>query len=153
MTAPFEVIKKDAATKARLGRLVTAHGVVETPTFMPVGTQRTVKAMLPRDLKETGCQIVLGNTYHLYLRPGTQLIRELGGLHRFMGWDGPILTDSGGYQIFSLAALRKVTDSGVEFRSHIDGAPLFLTPEDVVRLQVDLGVDVIMVLDECVGPG
>jgi len=96
MTAHFEVIKKDAATKARLGRLITAHGVVETPTFMPVGTQGTVKAMLPRDLKETGCQILLGNTYHLYLRPGADLIRELGGLHRFMGWDGPILTDSGG---------------------------------------------------------
>ena len=113
MGSHFTLIKKDLNTKARLGRLATPHGVLETPCFMTVGTQGTVKAMLPRDLKEIGCQILLGNTYHLYLRPVHELIRDLGGLHRFMGWDGPILTDSGGYQIFSLAALRTVTDQGV----------------------------------------
>ena len=150
MTAPFEVIKKDAATKARLGRLITAHGVVETPTFMPVGTQGTVKAMLPRDLKETGCQIVLGNTYHLYLRPGADLIRELGGLHRFMGWDGPILTDSGGYQVFSLGAMRRIAEEGAHFQSHLDGSTHLLTPEKVVEIQESLGSDIAMVLDECI---
>jgi len=135
---------------ARCGRLVTAHGVVNTPAFMPVGTQATVKGITPAQLRDLGAEIILANAYHLALRPGAALIRELGGLHRFMGWDGPILTDSGGYQILSLAALRKVGDAGVEFRSHVDGAPLFMTPEDVVRLQVDLGVDILMVLDECV---
>src|SRR5262247_1947905 len=114
MASHFTVIKTDP-TGSRLGRLVTAHGVVETPAFMPVGTQGTVKAMLPRDLKEMGCQILLGNTYHLYLRPGAELIRELGGLHRFMSWDGPILTDSGGYQVFSLGAMRKLSEEGVRF--------------------------------------
>jgi len=148
---PFEVIVAGTGdTRARRGRLHTAHGVVNTPMFMPVATQGTVKGITPAQLTEVGAQIILSNAYHLALRPGTQLIRELGGLHCFMGWDGPILTDSGGYQIHSLAALRKVTDSGVEFRSHVDGTPMFLTPEDVVRLQVDLGVDIIMVLDECV---
>src|SRR5216110_2108024 len=150
MTAPFEVIKKDAATKARLGRLVTAHGVVETPTFMPVGTQGTVKEMLPRDLKETGCQILLGNTYHLYLRPGADLIRELGGLHRFMGWDGPILTDSGGFQVFSLGATRKITEEGVRFQSHLDGATHLLTPDKAIAIQEALDSDIAMVLDECI---
>lgn len=149
-SVPFEVITTADAARARRGRLHTAHGVVNTPMFMPVATQGTVKGITPAQLNEVGAQIILSNAYHLALRPGTPLIRELGGLHRFMGWDGPILTDSGGYQILSLAALRKVTDSGVEFRSHVDGAPMFLTPEDVVRLQVDLGVDIIMVLDECV---
>jgi queuine tRNA-ribosyltransferase len=144
----FEVLA--TADRARCARLHTAHGVVNTPMFMPVATQGTVKGITPAQLTEVGAQIILSNAYHLALRPGTALIRELGGLHRFMGWDGPILTDSGGYQILSLAALRKVTDDGVEFRSHVDGAPMFLTPEDVVRLQVDLGVDIIMVLDECV---
>ncbi len=147
---PFEVIGTDDGTPARRGRLHTAHGTVNTPMFMPVATQGTVKGITPAQLTEVGAQIILSNAYHLALRPGTQLIRELGGLHRFMGWDGPILTDSGGYQILSLAALRKVTDAGVEFRSHVDGAAMFLTPEDVVRLQVELGVDIIMVLDECV---
>jgi queuine tRNA-ribosyltransferase len=146
----FTVIKKDSKTKARLGRLVTAHGVVETPAFMPVGTQGTVKAMLPRDLKEMGCQIILGNTYHLYLRPGAELIRELGGLHRFMGWDGPILTDSGGYQIFSLGAMRKISEEGARFQSHLDGSTHLLTPEKVVQMQESLGSDIAMVLDECV---
>ncbi len=149
MADHFTVIKKDAKTSARLGRLVTAHGVVETPAFMPVGTQGTVKAMLPRELKEVGCQIVLGNTYHLYLRPGHELIRELGGLHRFMGWDGPILTDSGGYQVFSLGAMRKISEEGARFQSHLDGSSHLLTPEKAVEIQEALGSDIAMVLDEC----
>jgi queuine tRNA-ribosyltransferase len=136
MASHFKVVKRDPVG-ARLGRLVTAHGVVETPAFMPVGTQGTVKAMLPRDLKEMGCQILLANTYHLYLRPGAELIRELGGLHRFMSWDGPILTDSGGYQVFSLGAMRKLSEEGVRFQSHLDGSYHLLTPERVV-------------LDECI---
>ncbi len=150
MAASFTVLKKDLTAGARLGRLVTAHGVVETPAFMPVGTQGTVKAMLPRDLKEMGCQILLGNTYHLYLRPGAELIRELGGLHRFMNWDGPILTDSGGYQVFSLGAMRNLSEEGVRFRSHLDGSSHLLTPENVVQIQEALGSDIAMVLDECI---
>ncbi|HEX9787310.1 MAG TPA: tRNA guanosine(34) transglycosylase Tgt [Candidatus Binatia bacterium] len=146
----FTVIKEDSATRARLGRLVTAHGDVETPCFMPVGTQGTVKAILPRDLKEMGCQILLGNTYHLYLRPGHELIRQMGGLHRFMGWDGPILTDSGGYQVFSLGAMRKITDEGAQFQSHLDGSSHLLTPEKAVEIQEALGSDIAMVLDECI---
>ncbi len=146
----FTVLKKDATTKARLGRLVTAHGVVETPAFMPVGTQGSVKALSPRDLEEIGCQMILANTYHLYLRPGAEVIRELGGLHRFMGWEGSILTDSGGYQVFSLGALRKITEEGVHFRSHLDGSSHLLTPEKVVQIQEDLGSDIAMVLDECI---
>ena len=146
----FTVVKKDPNTKARLGRLVTAHGVVETPAFMPVGTQGTVKAMLPRDLKELGCQILLGNTYHLYLRPGHELIRDLGGLHKFMGWDGPILTDSGGYQVFSLGAMRKITEEGARFQSHLDGSSHMLTPEKAVEVQEALGSDIAMALDECI---
>lgn len=149
---PFEVIATAPATQGRCGRLRTAHGVVHTPAFMPVATQGTVKGLTPAQVAATGAEIILANAYHLALRPGTALIREFGGLHAFMGWNGPILTDSGGYQIFSLTALRKVTDEGVAFRSHVDGAPLFLTPEDVIRLQVDLGVDIAMVLDEC-APG
>ena len=150
MTTPFTVIKTDPNSKARLGQLVTPHGVVQTPCFMTVGTQGTVKAMLPRDLKEIGCQILLGNTYHLYLRPGHELIRELGGLHKFMGWDGPILTDSGGYQVFSLAHLRKITEEGAKFQSHIDGSSHLLTPEKAVEIQEALGSDIAMVLDECI---
>ncbi|HWH77477.1 MAG TPA: tRNA guanosine(34) transglycosylase Tgt [Candidatus Binatus sp.] len=146
----FTLVKKDLSTKARLGRLETAHGVVETPCFMPVGTQGTVKAMLPRDLKELGCQILLGNTYHLYLRPGHEQIRRLGGLHRFMGWDGPILTDSGGYQVFSLGAMRKITEDGARFQSHLDGSLYLLTPEAAVEIQQALGSDIAMVLDECI---
>jgi queuine tRNA-ribosyltransferase len=144
----FELKSSDGA--ARCGRLTTAHGSFDTPAFMPVATQGTVKGLTPAQLRDLGAQILLANAYHLALRPGSALIRELGGLHRFMGWDGPILTDSGGYQVLSLAALRKVSDAGVEFRSHVDGAAVFLSPEDVVRIQVDLGVDIIMVLDECV---
>jgi queuine tRNA-ribosyltransferase len=150
MGSHFEVIKRDSVTKARLGRLVTVHGVIETPAFMPVGTQGTVKAVLPRDLREMGCQILLANTYHLYLRPGADLIRELGGLHRFIGWDGPLLTDSGGYQVFSLGATRKISEEGVQFRSHLDGSNHLLTPEKVVLIQESLGSDIAMVLDECI---
>jgi queuine tRNA-ribosyltransferase len=146
--APFTVLARDG--HARSGRLVTAHGAVQTPAFMPVGTQATVKGVTPAQLHEVGAQMILANAYHVALRPGTTVIRDLGGLHRFMGWEGPILTDSGGYQIFSLAPLRKVSDRGVEFRSHLDGALLFLTPEDAVRIQVELGVDIVMVLDECI---
>jgi queuine tRNA-ribosyltransferase len=152
MAAHFTVLKKDATSRARLGRLTTAHGVIETPAFMPVGTQGTVKAMLPRDLREIGCQILLGNTYHLYLRPGAETIRKLGGLHRFMGWDGPILTDSGGYQVFSLGAMRKISEEGARFQSHLDGSYHLLTPESVVEIQEALGGDIAMVLDECIPP-
>jgi queuine tRNA-ribosyltransferase len=149
MASNFTIIKKDT-TGARLGRLITAHGVIETPAFIPVGTQGTVKAMLPKDLKEMGCQILLGNTYHLFLRPGAEPIRELGGLHRFMGWDGPILTDSGGYQVFSLGAMRKLSEEGVRFQSHLDGSYHLLTPESVVQIQEALGSDIAMTLDECI---
>ncbi|MBI4487695.1 MAG: tRNA guanosine(34) transglycosylase Tgt [Deltaproteobacteria bacterium] len=150
MTFSFTVIKKDSTSSGRLGHLVTAHGVVETPAFMPVGTQGSVKALSPRDLEEMGCQMVLANTYHLYLRPGVEVIRDLGGLHRFMGWRRPILTDSGGYQVFSLGALRKITEEGVQFQSHLDGSSHILTPEAVVQTQEDLGSDIAMVLDECI---
>src|SRR5918995_5269445 len=150
MVNPFTLIKKDSGSEARLGRLVTAHGAIETPCFMPVGTQGTVKAVLPRDLKEMGCQILLGNTYHLHVRPGAELIQELGGLHKFMGWDRPILTDSGGYQVFSLGAMRKLSEEGVRFQSQLDGSYHQLTPEKVVEIQESLGSDIAMVLDECV---
>ncbi len=133
----------------RTGRLATPHGVLETPAFMPVGTQGTVKTMSPAELRLVGAQIVLGNTYHLNLRPGLEIIRKMGGLHRFMGWDGPILTDSGGFQVFSLAKLRKVREHGVSFQSHIDGTACFLGPKEVVEIQSALGSDIWMVLDEC----
>src|SRR5512142_2473902 len=122
MAAHFSVLKRDKNTGARLGVLTTAHGAVQTPAFMPVGTAGTVNAMWPRDLSAIGCQILLGNTYHLYLRPGAETIGHLGGLHRFMGWDGPILTDSGGYQVFSLGALRKISEEGGRFQFHLDGS-------------------------------
>ncbi len=147
----FTVRKTDGA--ARLGELHTAHGIVRTPAFMPVGTVGTVKALCPRDLHEAGSQIILGNTYHLYLRPGDELVARRGGLHSFMGWDGPILTDSGGFQVFSLSALRKLTADGVEFSSHIDGSKHFFTPEKVLDIQRNLGSDIMMVLDECVPYG
>jgi queuine tRNA-ribosyltransferase len=150
MSEHFTILHHDGLTGARLGRLVTAHGVVETPCFMPVGTQGTVKAMLPRDLREIGCQILLANTYHLYLRPGHDVVRRLGGLHGLMGWNGPILTDSGGYQVFSLGAMRKINEDGVKFHSHLDGASHLLTPEKSVEIQQALGSDIAMVLDECV---
>ncbi|MDD4980334.1 MAG: tRNA guanosine(34) transglycosylase Tgt [Candidatus Omnitrophica bacterium] len=146
----FKLIHQDKNAKARLGKLNTARGDIDTPCFMPVGTQGTVKALSPQELKESGAQIVLSNAYHLFLRPGTGIIKKAGGLHNFMSWPGPILTDSGGYQIFSLALLRKVSDEGVEFQSHIDGQKHFLTPEEVIRIQDDLGSDIIMPLDECV---
>lgn len=145
----FTTVARDSGSAARRATLVTAHGVVDTPAFMPVATQGTVKGLTPDQLRAAGVQIVLANAYHLAQRPGAALIRERGGLHRFMAWGGPILTDSGGYQIFSLAALRKVTDAGVAFRSHLDGSQVFLSPEDALRIQADLGVDIAMVLDEC----
>lgn len=145
----FQLLKTDSATKARLGRLTTAHGVVETPAYMPVGTQATVKALDPRELREIGTQIILGNTYHLSIRPGMDIIRAGGGLHRFMAWDGPILTDSGGFQVFSLAKIRKVKAHGVEFRSHLDGSLLFLGPKEAMDIQRTLGSDIAMVFDEC----
>jgi len=143
----FELIRTDGS--ARLGRIRTAHGSVDTPAFMPVATQGTVKSLTPADLTAAGAQIVLANTYHLLLRPGHELVRDLGGLHRFMGWDGPILTDSGGFQVFSLAKLRRIAEDGVEFRSHVDGSLRTLTPESVVAVQHALGVDVLHPLDEC----
>jgi queuine tRNA-ribosyltransferase len=147
MTIHFRVLHSDGP--ARLGRLETPHGSVETPVFMPVGTQATVKGLTPEMVREAGATILLANTYHLALRPGDALIAELGGLHRFMGWDGPILTDSGGYQVFSLAPTRTITDHGAVFRSHIDGAVVELTPERAVAIQENLGADIAMVLDEC----
>ena len=146
----FKVIHKDARTKARTGVLKTAHGEIETPVFMPVGTQATVKTISNQELLDAGAQVVLSNTYHLYLRPGEPLLREARGLHAFMNWPKPILTDSGGFQIFSLATLNKIKPEGVEFMSHIDGSKHFLTPEDVIRIQLSLGSDIIMPLDECV---
>lgn len=145
----FRLIHKDKNSAARLGRITTAHGEIQTPCFMPVGTQGTVKALSPAELKDAGAQIVLANAYHLFLRPGREIIRQAGGLHSFISWPKPILTDSGGYQLFSLALLRKINDKGVEFQSHIDGMKHFLTPEDVVGIQADLGSDIIMPLDEC----
>jgi queuine tRNA-ribosyltransferase len=143
----FDLLSTDGP--ARQGRLTTPHGVVETPMFMPVGTQATVKGLTPQQLEEVGARIILGNTYHLTLRPGDELIAELGGLHRFMCWDGPILTDSGGFQVYSLAQSRKITDHAAVFRSHIDGALLELTPEKAVAIQENLGSDIAMCLDEC----
>jgi len=149
MSFGFVVIKKERDTRARLGRFTTPHGDVQTPIFMPVGTQATVKTMTPEDLKSAGAQIVLSNTYHLYLRPGHELVKRLGGLHRFMGWDRPILTDSGGYQVFSHSQLRKITEEGVRFQSHLDGSYHFFTPESAVGVQEALGADIIMCFDEC----
>ena len=149
MSEHFSVFKTCSTTQARLGEIVTRHGVVATPAFIPVGSQGTVKTLTPEDLKDIGITIILGNTYHLYLRPGIDTIERLGGLHRYMGWDGPILTDSGGYQVFSLARLCQVTDEGVIFRSHIDGREHHLTPESVIELQQKFGADIIMILDEC----
>jgi queuine tRNA-ribosyltransferase len=149
MAFSFELLKKDPKSQARLGRMTTAHGEVRTPVFMPVGTQGTVKAMTPQWLEEAGAGIILGNTYHLYLRPGHELIREHGGLHRFMHWDRPILTDSGGFQIFSLGPLRRITEEGVHFQSHIDGSRHFLSPERAIEIQEALGSDIMMCFDDC----
>jgi len=145
----FRVLKTDTRTRARLGRLFTPHGTVETPVFMDVGTLGTVKALEPRDLKELGAQVILGNTYHLMLRPGAEVLAAAGGLHRFMGWDGPILTDSGGFQVFSLARMRKITEEGCRFNSHIDGHEFFLGPKESMEMQRVIGSDIAMVFDEC----
>jgi len=147
--AHFDLLKTDTVTAARRGRLRTRHGLVDTPIFMPVGTQGTVKSLTPAHLREIGAQIILGNTYHLNLRPGSELVRDMGGLHGFMGWDGPILTDSGGFQVFSLAKLRTMRDDGVEFQSHLDGKSCFLGPKEVMAIQQNLGSDIAMVIDEC----
>ena len=149
MTEPFQLLKTDTVTAARRGRLRTRHGMIETPIFMPVGTQGTVKSLTPQHLKDIGSQIILGNTYHLNLRPTSEVIRDLGGLHKFMGWDGPILTDSGGFQVFSLAKLRDIREDGVAFQSHLDGKKLFLGPKEVMSIQQNLGSDIAMVIDEC----
>jgi queuine tRNA-ribosyltransferase len=147
----FDLLAEDKRTWARRGRLHTVRGVVETPAFMPVGTQATVKTLHPDEVRSTGAQIILANTYHLMLRPGADLIRDAGGLHRFMGWDGPILTDSGGFQVFSLAATNKVTEEGVTFTSHIDGSRWTMTPESVINLQLAFGSDIMMQLDHVLG--
>jgi len=146
----FKVIAESKTTRARAGVIQTAHGKVETPIFMPVGTQGTVKSLTPEELLSAGAQIILGNTYHLYLRPGCDVIKHFDGLHRFMNWSGPILTDSGGFQIFSLAKLAKISEAGVTFQSHIDGNRHLLTPEKAVEIQICLGSDVIMCLDNCI---
>src|SRR5271166_1481213 len=145
----FELRQTDSHSKARLGKLTTPRGVIETPVFMPVGTQASVKALDPRELHEMGTQIILGNTYHLNIRPGLDIIGAAGGLHRFMNWEKPILTDSGGFQVFSLAKIRKIKPHGVEFRSHLDGSPLFLGPKEAMEIQRVLGSDIAMVFDEC----
>jgi queuine tRNA-ribosyltransferase len=145
----FEILARDRATRARVGRLTTLHGTVETPVFMPVGTQATVKGIVPDQLRPLGVQMVLANTYHLALRPGAETVSQLGGLHRMMDWSGPILTDSGGFQVFSLAERVKITDGGASFQSHIDGSTVDLTPERAIHIQQQLGADVIMCLDEC----
>ncbi len=147
----FDLIKTDSNSKARAGVIHTAHGDILTPIFMPVGTQGTIKAVEHRELDEIGTQIILGNTYHLYLRPGTEILQRFGGLHKFINWNKPILTDSGGFQIYSLAELRKIQEEGVEFKSHIDGSLHFFSPEKVIDIQRSIGSDIMMVLDECVG--
>jgi len=149
MNPSFTIQHQDTGSAARAGRLVTAHGVIETPVFMPVGTQGTVKCMSPEEMRELGAQIILGNTYHLMTRPGLDLLAKAGGLHRFMGWGGPILTDSGGFQVFSLAKMRRIKADGVEFQSHVDGATLFLGPREAMAAQAVLGSDIAMVFDEC----
>jgi len=149
MAFKFEILKKSNKSKARVGKLHTPHGVVNTPAFLPVGTQGTVKTMSPRNLEEIGAEMILCNTYHLLLRPGPELIKQAGGLHKFMNWNRPVLTDSGGFQVFSLAHMRKVKDDGVEFTSHVDGTKHFLTPEKVLEVQAAFGSDIMMPLDEC----
>jgi queuine tRNA-ribosyltransferase len=149
MQNEFAVVAADQHSKARHGRLTTAHGAIDTPAFMPIGTQGSVKGVSPRELRELKAQIILGNTYHLFVRPGLDAIKHFGGLHNFMNWDGPILTDSGGYQIFSLAKLRKISEDGVAFQNHLDGSPAFISPEIAMEIQAALGSDIAMVLDEC----
>ncbi len=149
----FELLKTDSTSKARLGKLTTPRGTIDTPVFMPVGTQGSVKALDPRELLEMGTQIILGNTYHLNIRPGLEIIKAAGGLHKFINWEKPILTDSGGFQVFSLAKIRKLTPHGVEFRSHLDGSPLFLGPKEAMEIQRILGSDIAMCFDECPAHG
>src|SRR6056297_1022928 len=149
MSLNFDLLKKDSDSDARLGKIDTPHGEINTPIFMPVGTQATVKAMSPEELKEIKAEIILGNTYHLYLRPGHELIEKAGGLHQFMNWDKPILTDSGGFQVFSLADLREIKEEGVYFQSHIDGSRQFISPEKSIEIQNALGADIVMAFDEC----
>ncbi len=149
MPLKFEVTAESNTTRARLGRVHTPHGVIQTPVFMPVGTQATVKTTTPHELEQLGVEIILSNTYHLYLRPGSPLVAEAGGLHRFMSWNHPILTDSGGFQVFSLGPLRTITEEGVQFRSHLDGSKHFISPEKSMEIQMDLGADIIMAFDEC----
>ena len=148
--SPYTLYHKSTECAARRGEVKTKHGIIQTPVFMPVGTQATVKSVTPENLKEMGAQIILGNTYHLYIRPGHKLIEEFGGLHGFMNWDRPILTDSGGFQIFSLQELAKITEEGAAFRSHLDGSKLFLSPEDAIEVQEALGSDIMMCLDTCI---
>ncbi len=145
----FELLHQETTSRARRGRLTTAHGVIETPIFMPVGTQGTVKAVSPAELRDLQAQIILANTYHLYVRPGLDVLRHFGGLHAFMRWDGPILTDSGGYQVFSLAKIRRITEEGVHFQNHLDGTPTFIGPETAMEIQSVLGSDINMAFDEC----
>src|SRR2546423_15158690 len=145
----FELLKRDASSHARLGKLTTAHGVVDTPVFMSVGTQGSVKALDPRELLEMGTQIILGNTYHLNIRPGLEIIQQAGGLHRFMNWPKPLVTDSGGFQGVSLAQIRKIQEHGVEFRSDLGGTLLFLGPKEAIAIQAVLGSDIAMVFDDC----
>jgi queuine tRNA-ribosyltransferase len=146
----YELIKKCKQTGARLGKVHTPHGSFDTPAFMPVGTQATVKGMSPDEMKQLDAQIILSNTYHLYMRPGSDIVKEAGGLHKFMSWDRPVLTDSGGFQVFSLSNLREIKEEGVIFRSHIDGTKHFFTPESVMQIENDLGADIIMAFDECI---
>lgn len=150
MAIGFNITKEDRQSRARLGLLQTSHGSVQTPIFMPVGTQATVKTMTPDEVRSCGGELILSNTYHLYLRPGHELVAEAGGLHSFMRWDGPILTDSGGFQVFSLGPLRKISDQGVTFRSHIDGSEHFFSPEKSMEIQMALGPDIAMAFDECI---
>jgi queuine tRNA-ribosyltransferase len=152
MSFEFELLREDEPSAARLGRFHTPHGAFDTPVFAPVGTQATVKAMKPEDLVSVGATLILSNTYHLYLRPGDELVRDMGGLHAFMGWDGPILTDSGGFQVFSLSKTRKIDEDGVTFQSHLDGSRHRFTPEKSIKIQENLGADIIMMFDECPPP-
>ncbi len=149
MSISFEVTKTARNGRSRIGRLITPHGEVETPVFMPVASKAAVRTLTPDELKDAGATMILSNAYHLYLRPGTSIVKKMGGLHKFMHWDGPILTDSGGYQVFSLSHIIKLDDEGVRFRSPIDGSAHFLTPEDIIAIQDDIGADIAMVLDEC----
>ena len=153
MSVTFEIKAQCSHTGARAGILHTPHGDIKTPVYMPVGTKATVKAVLPEMLKQHGTQILLSNTYHLHLRPGEDVVQKAGGLHKFMNWDKPILTDSGGFQVFSLSKINNISPEGVEFRSHIDGSRMFISPEESMRIQNALGADIIMAFDECVPYG